>query len=500
MLVTDANVSQPDEHAPRFLPLDLVSFNLSRRPQPLTNTQGHISEDLARDFHRKYQTSLGTDQSEFCPKLTITASDTTNPPLIAISDYYLDLVRSGLITVCSGKLEALSGSQAIISPSGEHIDDIAAVVFATGFEAWPSLSFLAPLVLEVLSVRPSDLYNTVALGFHGTYHPEIPNLGFVGFYRGPYWGIMEMQARFLSSLWASGGPSSPRLPQSLKDALNNDTSLDRTIRLRSDSRSSQFPMGDYVWLMEQFASALGINRQPMHRISSLSSDHDDMDILTPARYPSKSLSEVQQAEVSESLRQTRTVVLAGISSAKFVARAVFRSLLGEWKVERDIRSRSPNYPAGYFTGTAKFLLRQGTREGHEVEFDALIQDGYPSLEYLYVEEGVFKAENGLEFPANRRYVWRYNEQTDKLSIWHIRANDRERLTVENLFHEIEFTIAQDSRGSPGWAGRGSHLCGCDFYKSYYLFNFKAVNLVHWKWMHVVKGPKKDYTLDAKFIR
>ncbi|KAK4129085.1 hypothetical protein N657DRAFT_652581 [Parathielavia appendiculata] len=494
---------KPTASAPPFLPLDLSSYNLSNRVHPLTNSQGHISLEAAKITHSLYQTALGTNQSIFSPAITVSAADTDNPPYLAVSDNYMDFVRSGLISVSRGKLESLSGRVAMMSPSGEQISDVAAVVLATGFEASSSISFLPEPIQETLSLKQSDLNNTVALAFHGTYHPRVANLGFVGFYRSPYWGIMEMQARFLATLWASGGPSAPSLPPALKEALSTDTSIERTVGLRSDPRASQFPMGDYAWLMQEFAAALGVERVPHPgKMPRLPPADKEMNILTPARYPSKTLTEFQQAQVAKSLKQTETTAWAGVTLAKFVARAVFRSLLGEWKLERDLISKLPSHPSGHFTGTAKFLLRDGTRDGRESEFDRLNKDGDPGLEYLYIEEGDFRATNGLTFRATRRYVWRYSEEKDKVSVWFVKTDDQNR--ADYLFHEVDFVVPksgkQDGEDGKGWEATAGHLCIDDFYDVRYLFNFKAVNLRDWGLAYTVKGPKKDYKIDGVYSR
>jgi len=431
--------------------------------------------------------------------VTVTRSDTSDPPFLAVSDHYLDFVRSGLISVSRGKLASVNSNVATLLPSGEEIENVAAVVLAMGFEASSSLSFLPESVRETLSVRADDLNNTVGLAFHNTHHPKIPNLGFVGFYRSPYWGVMEMQARFISTLWAGGGVDSPSLPESMRRALANDSSIERTLRLRADPRASQFPMGDYAWLMQEFGTALGIQRsQPLGAMPRLPPAGLEMDILTPARYPSITLTENQQSEVRECLRQTESTAWAGLSSGKFLARAVFRSLLGEWKLERDLTSRLPSHPSGHFSGTAKFFLREGTREGREAEFDRLNDEGNSGMEYLYVEEGDFKASNGLTFRAMRRYVWRYNEQKDKLSVWFVKTDDQKK--ADYLFHEVEFTVPGGEDDGKGWHATAGHLCIDDFYNVNYEFFFQAINLRSWRLTYTVNGPKKDYTIDGRYTR
>ncbi|KAK4171631.1 hypothetical protein QBC36DRAFT_339607 [Triangularia setosa] len=484
---------------PPFLPLDLASYNLANRPHPLTNTQGHITEESAIRASSLYEIALGTNQSIYSPVLAVTHKDHANPQYLAVSDNYTEFVRSGLIAITQGRLNKLSGHDATISPAQEKIDDIAAVVLATGFKASDSISFLPQDVLETLSLVPGDLNNTVALAFHGTYHPYIPNLGFVGFYRSQYWGVMEMQARFVTTLWNAGGSMSVRLPQVLKQALDKDTSIKRTIALRDDPRASQFPMGDYAWLMQEFATALDMEcRDHLSAMPVLPPAGNEMNVLTPARYPSKRLNEFQRLEVTESLKQTEATVWAAISSGKFVAKAVFRSLLGEWKLERKLVSKLSSHPSGHFSGTAKFLLREGTRDGREAEFDKIVKEGSDvGMEYLYIEEGDFKADNGFTFRATRRYIWRYNEKKDELTVWFAKTDDQKR--ADYLFHKVEFSVPEDDN-QKSWKATAGHMCIKDYYDVKYEFCFKAVNLINWNLAYTVNGPQKDYTIDGTYTR
>ncbi|KAK3355492.1 FAD/NAD(P)-binding domain-containing protein [Neurospora tetraspora] len=496
---------KPASPAPPFLPMDLCSYNLANRPDNLTNMQGHVSTEAAKTRHSIFETMLGTDQSDFSPSLAITNTDTDKPPYLAVSDTYADFVRSGLISVSHGKVDSLTGSTVTVTTARgdvSKIDNVAAVVLATGFEAASSISFLPSSVQETLSVVPSDLNTTVALAFHGTHHPAIPSLGFVGFYRSPYWGVMEMQARFVTALWTAGGPASSSLPPKMAVALGEDDSIERTLALRTDPRVSQFPMGDYPWLMQEFSKALEIDRiPPLGKMPRVPPADKSMDILTPARYPAKRTSEAQRTEVDKSIQQTESTTWSGVSSARFVAKAVFRSLLGEWKLERDLVSRLPTHPSGHFSGTARFLLRERTRDGREAEHDAALdRDDDIGLEYLYVEEGMFAASNGLSFRATRRYVWRYDEKKDKLSVWFVKTDDQKR--ADYLFHQVEFIIPDtETEGAPqAWRANAGHLCIDDFYDVDYRFNFKAINLKDWSLAYRVKGPQKDYIIEGTYTR
>ncbi|KAI1633030.1 hypothetical protein F4809DRAFT_644845 [Biscogniauxia mediterranea] len=521
---------KPDSPAPPFLPCDLPSYNLDRRPKPLTNTQGHISVEAARVFNGLYKSALGTDQSEFSPDTKIDGALLDEPPYLAMSQHYLDFVREGLIHVHRGRLTGLSGTTATTASDGatQEISDIAAVVLATGFDPSPSLSFLPPAVLETLSHSPADPDLPLALAFHGTHHPALPTLGFVGYYRSPYWGVMEMQARLVARLW---GDSDSQL---LRNALaDDDDSIARTLALREDGpRRSQFPMGDYAFLMDAFARALGLRIEPLwggdHAAATTATGGGKLDVLTPSRYVPADASARDRAHAERNLRALRETLGSGEEGAgagagtRFVAGAVFRSLLGTWRLSRSIRSRLPSHPSGRFEGTARFLLRRGTPDGRSRRGeDDKQQEGSNGKEeveeeeeeYLYVEDGEFAADTGFRFRATRRYVWRYDAARDVLSVWFARTGDGDDADrADYLFHEVEFlppppslpTAAGSGSGSQGkghgWQARASHLCVEDLYDVRYEFGFRGVNLGQWTVGYTVRGPKKDYTIDGVYRR
>ncbi|KAI8962741.1 hypothetical protein F5Y11DRAFT_322069 [Daldinia sp. FL1419] len=518
---------KPAASAPPFLPCDLPSYNLANRPHPLTNSQGHISVEAAHALNSICQSVLGTNQAEFSPKIRIDGDLLDEPPFVAMSSYYTNFVRSGFIKVSNGKLSSLDGNVATLSPTNEQISDIAAVVLATGFDPSPSLSFLSSSVLETISHSPAHPNLPVALAFHGTHHPSLPTLGFVGLYRSPYWGVMEMQARFIARLWSSNNPQS-QTPAFLQ-ALADDDTIARTLALRTDPRVSQFPMGDYSFLMQEFSRALDIPiSSPLGDTPPLATGKS-MDILTPARYPPLSAAAARNPHTVDHIKAnilaTYETALDGLLRGRFVARAVFRSLLGEWRLERTLSSKLPSHPSGRFSGTARFLLREGTEDGvpsSRVSKANSETGAGLGLEYLYVEDGIFTAQDNpqISFRATRRYIWRYDEERDVLSVWFARTDDQDR--ADYLFHEVEFlppveegkaeaqgettpmttgaAAEEKETRKKGWLAKASHLCIDDLYDVHYEFNFNAVNLKEWKLGYTVKGPKKDYTINGVYRR
>ena len=445
---------------------------------------------MAGTIHSRLQTALGTDQAVFSQLLRIDQEERTKPPHAAVSDWYGEFVRSGAISLSRGTLASLDGQTATLQ-DGTKIQDVAAVVLATGFDSSSSLDFLPSDVLEKLQFSPSSSCLPLALAFHGTHHPDVPRLGFVGFYRGPYFGVIEMQAKLVARLWTEDSA------QTLQRKLKADHSIERTLALKDNPRCSQFPMGDYPFLMQEFAEALSLPRTQHNAMAGLPSDTKPMDMVTPSQYISVS---GENEEAALSREETQKTLGDALSSPRFVPRAVFRSLLGTWRLERDLKSRLPTHPSGHFSGTAQFLLRKRTTDGIQCAASpSSTQDSVDlnlGMEYLYIEDGEFKTDQGFGFRATRRYIWRYDETTEKLSVWFAKPDESKR--ADYLFHEIEFE-QPDSR-TKGWPAKAGHLCIDDYYDVKYIFAFAAVNLKQWSIEYTVNGPKKDYTITGTYTR
>ncbi|PHH60881.1 hypothetical protein CDD81_1086 [Ophiocordyceps australis] len=545
---------KPEEAAPSFLPLDCCSYNLANRSVPLENTQGHVSVGAARRMHALFEAVVGTDQSEF--GLRIGEEERDEVPYLAMSDVYADFVRSGLISVVKGRLAWVradktasvdaatkclhSAEQAprpktatAVLASGRQIANVAAMISATGFDAASSLDFLPASVLDKLGLAPEHGGQVLALGMHATLHANVARLGFVGFYRSPYWGVMQMQARLLAALWSLGqedkrgkqveqavkrGEKKQETEETREDkmatshghaevskaqkermekeegeqdegkraqnqlcrALAADDSIARTLALRNDARLSQFPMGDYPWLMQEFSSALCIPLVPMPA---------PLNSLCPARYPCPHDDAQAQAQAAASRASLAQTISSALSSPRFVPRAVFRSLLGKWNLQRSVTSRSPSHPSGLFSGTATFSLR-----------DTSPLESSLGFEYVYREDGTFCASDlRLEFRASRSYVWRYHEASNVVSVWFVRTDGHgARAVTDYLFHELEFgPRAGDGRA---WSAVAAHLCLDDWYNMAYEFVFCAVNLRSWSVQYTVSGPKKDYSIKGTYTR
>ncbi|KAI9764135.1 MAG: hypothetical protein M1840_008695 [Geoglossum simile] len=479
--------------APAFLPLDLCIYDLSRLPLgEIRKAPSVATPERAMIMNRYLGSLVGGNQSDLrSDALTMGPDMGRKPPWVAVSEGYASFVRDGKISVRGGRVERVSieeasGKVSVTLSGGVVLENVVALVLATGYRPQPSLSFLEPGVLDSLGYKPHDTFLPLLLEKHGTIHPSLPDLGFVGFYRGAYWGVMEMQSRFLGKLWAGEKGDSMRL---LSASPEESLEIQAMQALRdSEAEKGQWPMGDYVGVMEEFSKDLGIPR------CGLRNDAGDERVgpVVPARYTPDSLSRETQVTLSS---LNRTLQAATASSPSFVARAAFSALQGTWEFSRILKSAIPTFPSGTFIGRASFHPRLPTGDGY---------DG----EYLYTEEGEFITDGGLRLKGSRKYVWRYEEGGDKISVWFVKSHDG--LSVDYFFHELEFfgrctdASGGDGKGfedeDGGWAARGHHLCEEDNYTSRYRLVFGGTTLRRFGVRYVVVGPKKDYWTETWYRR
>lgn len=177
-------------------------------------------------------------------------------------------------------------------------------------------------------------------------------------------------------------------------------------------------------------------------------------------------------------------------SSRTIAGRIFDGFQGQWKLTRRIQSRSSVYPSGALEGTATFKSRCPS-------------DDASSAEYLYSEIGEFVTRDGLTMKATRKYVYRYNESRDNITVWFVKIDDDS--TVDYFFHDLHFRDLVDSQRprvdeDTGivLSANGHHLCDKDDYTVEYGFVLSGSTLENWTSSFNVQGPSKDYTTNATY--
>lgn len=464
--------------------------------------------------------------------------DATSPPMLGICDAYTPLAATGRLPLRRGRVLRVSGSTLELSDGGPPLHDIDTLILCTGVR--PHLPFLPDSVLQQLSYTPDD--NFVPLALHrGVFHPDVPGLAFVGMYRGPYFGVVELQARLAAATLSGLLPPEPEEVQR--------AGVLKELRLREQHPRPALPHADYVGHISGMAAALGVLPDAEWRAAH--------DVVVPGHFglvrpPWEQEEEQQQGQEhavagrpasSYATAQASVAELEDMleryAAGRMVGRAVFHALHGEWRLHRRITSRLASSPSGVVTGSAFFhpvRLEEGGGGGKG-------SGGPLPFQYLYREQGQFAIDGGAVMRVRREYVYKYDNAADRLDVYF--AEDG---AGGNFFHSLRFLapgepapaleegaevpscsssggvgLGADGRAAAAGAGAlkeavavstatgtddssscwravGQHLCVRDMYYSSYRFWFQGVRLRQFEIEFLVKGPNKDYTATAMYTR
>ncbi|OQD63605.1 hypothetical protein PENPOL_c009G10667 [Penicillium polonicum] len=467
--------------SPSFLPLDLAMYDLGRRPPgPIDYTLGPIPEEKAVKTNSYFHSMLGSDYEKYAHMDTPHGAEEsrTQPPWVAIGNDYAEFVRYGAIQTSMGRVTSVTSDpdtrQASVQYEGpdgvtKTIENVTTIVMATGFTPYKSLSLLPDEVLTTLEYSKTDPFSPLILDKGGTVRSEIPDVGFVGFYRGPYWGVMEMQARFLGEMWSTNNGA-------LCETDDQKQSL-RSLRLaHPDLARGQFPMGDYVGLMESFAKDLDISR------SALESGNGRSGPAVPARYTfGDTQTPGTESEAGKTLGALRDALVPGHETAqKAAASAIFRALHGTWK-----SSQTAGTTGCEASGTLAFYPRYPTGTAYD-------------REYVCVETDVGSAGREQRLQDNVRFIMRLAEMkfelaTSRIEIWSSGLADR--LSADQLIQVWELTPLCQER-KEGVPIPGEYVISAKSVDSgsgveyLYTFHFKGVSILSWECVETDDGEGK----------
>ncbi|KAF1845597.1 uncharacterized protein K460DRAFT_285825 [Cucurbitaria berberidis CBS 394.84] len=475
--------------APKFLPLDLVLYNLSRRGKgDISAAITTVPPEKAKKGHEFMRSLIGGTQRETgIAEVAYKPHQMQYPAYTGITDTYSEFVRSGIIIPVQGWVEEIkqrgnstslditfkhyepwSNASPTESRDSSKITDVTGVVEATGYKT--NLDFLDAQIKNRLHYDPTCPRVPFLLTRGSILAPEVPTLGFVGFYEGPYWSVMEMQSRFMAETWSKIQPTPGCLPEREVYQYKDAARMRQAIKERS-LQVPQFWMMDFVGLVEEFARSTGVTR-----------DDSAFGGQSGPAFASRYQGSKTDSEAAMVVKEVADLVRRSNNEAKFVAAAVFRGMQGVWTVHRKIDSHNATSPGGNFSGSVNFHPRSPTSLNY-------------SAEYLYIEEGTFRMDSGYSVPATRRYIYRYNEKTDKITAWFA---DEDGESVGTLFNTWNFYVPDDAYH--GWMAKGHHWCDPDTYTNICEFRFSGASLQTFGITYQVTGPKKDYSHESWYER
>lgn len=442
-----------------FLPLDIVMYDLSRRPPgDIQYALGPVTTERANIVHAYFESLLGTDQSDVAEELAFKAQsrDRNSAPWVAVTDHYPGFVRAGDILPTLGRVSEMSwtgekaGSKGVVEIEQNdgrslRLDKVAAIIFATGFTPFQSLSFLPEEVLQSLEYTENDTVFPIVLDEKGVWNPKIPDLGFVGMYRGPYWGVMEMQARSLARQW-SGQVNNG----------NTNSDITKVKDLRTTSSRAQFPMGDYVGMMETFAREMNIPRKslPGH-------DTERTGPVIPARYFKLTNTSENDNSSNSTITSLQSLLLDPTEPSsnnkerqRGLSKAILRALHGHWVYERESLPEKK-----ITTGRASIRLQKAS-------FD---QNSGFSMDFIYEED------SGTTQQQEGKAIFRINEKDGHI--------DTVRYTTKGRFRFVNVEKTEDGDSSAPYEyqhlAEELDVAHSDFGRNY-VFTMRGVTMTSWK--------------------
>jgi hypothetical protein len=289
-----------------------------------------------------------------------------------------------------------------------EVQDIAAIVNATGFSASPAVGFLPANVKQQLGFDASCPRLPLLLNTEASSSSDAApsNLALIGFSYGSYWGILETQARMIAHKWSLEGHHKPQQDESPEKEKSQKiytfmTEL-RTMMKKDPSAVAQNFFGDYPGLMEECFRHLNLKRVDLQY-----GPRNGM--VSPARYVDNGC---DIAEAEKTMSKVQEIQNASAKHSAFAARAAFTALHGIWNV-KSIGYLDPIFDSVPLTAT--FHPRRTTAVG----FDA---------EYLFMLQRSSASKDEIE-----RRVYRLREIDNEIEVW-----SADHLTAEKMLLKLEF--------------------------------------------------------------
>lgn len=460
------------------LPVDLA-FYRRKKDAPELPEQSFCDAETSRVKHSYLKSILGSRQGS--SRIGI-PKNFDNPPLVAISDRYLDLVLDEKIDVVHGRLEVqqndgdseeTSTKTIKINPSsdddGEQSpfdlpDEISKIICCTGYQSNLE-DLLGDSILEKVDYDARDNFSPATLCWD-TLHPDLPNMAFCGMYKGPYMGIMELQGRL------AAGVLSGKVPLSKEQY---DEALKTSRDIRSRRPRAQFPHFDYLGFMDTLLNLLPRSEVRSGEESVPRFNVHKGDMVTPAFYQSDDrIAKECQKELIRQVRKGR--------DGSLIPNMVVSALVGSWDFNRNISHLSPSdRREERVDGTIRYSFRrEDSSSNGSSSYDCL----------LYREDGLYQFSPTKVFNVFREYE--YQAKDDCLEIYFVEGGNR-----AHLFLSLKFTKQQQqeqcsSSTSSCWIATSDHLCIKDLYKGRFQVKFEGTAATEIVITYRVKGPEKDY--------
>lgn len=441
----------PDPQTGLPLPLDVLLYRRSdRQVAPAIPEKVALDDEEIQRRHDFLRHLVGNRFFEQLMAKEIPEPSVSTYPFVSISDEYANLVVDGKIDVIpcgrvenAKKCDKGSGLITVTLDNGSMVEGVDRIIACTGYRS--CLDFLDSEILQTLEYDPSDSFAPLTLCCDA-FHPKLPGLGFVGQYKGAYFGYMELQARLLAGM--QNGQVELGNNDGSPDEISQNL-LEHARQVRQQQPRPQFPHFDYVGAMDSLAERVQLT-------PDATTFGANGQMVTPAYYqPDMDLAKQCQEELEHEMQSH--------GSTK-IARLALHSMIGKWKFRRTITDH----------------LTCSEQDVHgEVSFSGM---GEPHV-LRYREDGHLDLPNGNRLEVFREYDY----------VWNRGSGDLDIMFVENgqqtyLFMSLRFQKQENEY----WLASSDHLCIKDLYKGTFQIKLEGIRAKEIMMIYHVKGPKKDY--------
>jgi len=508
---TNAHTSATAAATASFLPIDLAFYRRRKRHDKDSSRSGSISGNdessgeqtslspkSCRQRHQDLRAMLGPKQEQILP---VPPACFEEPPMVAVSDYFLDLVADGKIEVVRGRVEGITdGGKGLrisrvndsigntdtdnINVSSESdvfvLPDVTSLICCTGYlpdlesccgalenesseaESSDDSSSLPSSILRTVDYDPTDSFSPMTTHLE-TLHPKLANFAFVGMYRGPYMGVVELQARLAAGV-ISGNVAIP-----LED-FEKGLETCKKIRNPGPTLRPQFPRFDYVGFMDSLAGSLSLKGTATaeEEVSFPNEKHlVEGSMVSPAFYqPDQSLVDLARNELDQEIERG--------TNGCHLPRVVASALVGSWSFERNIL---------HFSDGGRTIAQRQYIHG-KIRYSRSKDLGH----VLYREDGFFDISESKSLPVFREYEYVCSKDEEggggALELYFVEDGKRTYIFLSLKFQH------QDKDGY--WVATNDHLCIKDLYKANFRIKLDGLAATDVIITYRVKGPAKDY--------
>ena len=482
----DPNSTLPLQHqGTMVVPIDSVIY---RRQQDIDWSRGIPSEQVTMDVescqrkHTAIQQYIGRRKIQQAAEkgYHMIPPDYSVPPHLSISDHYVDLVIDEKIQIIPGRMTNVVNNSDdkkynIQLDNGTTVSDIDVIVCCTGYQC-SMHDFIDSDLLHILQYDQNDTFAPM-IACYDTFHPALPNFGMIGMYKGPYFGVMELQAK-LYAAWLvqhmrhhddDHHYDRTKLPETvLHDAL-----LASEMRRHHQPRP-QFPHFDYIGMMDHMTQLLRDLENTTNNTTTAattSSSTPTNQFLKKGMMASPMF--YQDSEILSDQMMNEYINQLRIHSDQNIAKSVLSALIGTWTFDRVITD-TLTQSTQTITGTIRYTL---------------LYDG----SVRYREDGTMKLPNGVELEVFREYDY-MSDDDGNLEIKFVENGVRTyRFLSLKFSNTVSSATAKESDNTNHWlTATSDHLCVKDLYTGTFQIQLDGCSANAIRITYNVKGPKKDY--------